>query len=330
MSSLNTTELFNSNGETVATYQVYLAGHLSLHSYQYLIPYGLLAITVFTFVVLLPPFLLLGPLQFIDWVIEKPGFNCFHKIWPSIAVHTFLDTFQGFYRPNRRFFAGVYFLFRLVMFLSYCFASTTVQQYTIQQIVTSVMIVLISIFQPYKQSFFNHVDTLLFFNLAILNAIALYMVANNTTTFSMEAYIFECLLVWLPLVYVVCYLVWSCVHNSKHYPTITAICMLRSKGRENQPLLQQETPPQQDGLYIELRDSFTDADKGTFMRAESKNTYHPTAAVCKANGRRNGAVETTVINITSEASQDDGEKENNSNQSREPVAGVLSSDSISL
>lgn len=330
MSSLHTTELFDSNGETVAAYQVYLAGHLSLHSYQYLIPYGLLAITVFAFIVLLPPFLLLGPLQFIDWLIEKPGFNCFHKIWPSIALHTFLDTFQGFYRPNRRFFAGVYFLFRLVMFLSYCFASTTVQQYTIQQVVTSAMIVLISIFQPYKESFFNHVDTLLFFNLAILNAIALYTIANNTTTFSMEVYIFECLLVWLPLVYMVCYVVWSCVRNSKHYPMITAICVLLRRGRENQPLLQPEAPSQQDGLYIELTDSFTDTDKGIFIRAESKNTYHPTAAVHKAKGRKNGAVETTVISIvndTSEASQDYGKKENSSNQNREPVAGILLSDS---
>lgn len=333
MSSLYTTELFNSSGETVAAYRIYLAGHLSLHSYQYLIPYGLLAITVFTFIVLLPPFLLLGPLQFIDWVIEKPGFNRFHKMWPSIAVHTFLDTFQGFYRPNRRFFAGVYFLFRLVMFLSYCFTSTIVQQYTIQQIVTSAMIVLISIFQPYKESFFNHVDTLLFFNLATLNAIALYMIGNNVATFSIEAYAFECVLVWLPLVYMVCYLVWNCVRNSKHYPTITAICLLRYRGRESQPLLCEQAAlpnPQQHGLYFELTDSFTDTDNRMFIRAERKNTYHPTATVHKANGRRNGAVKTTVISIvndTSEASLDDGKKEKSTDQSRKPVTGVLLSDS---
>ena len=306
MSSLYTTELFNAEGKTVSANRIYLAGHLTLSSSRFLFPYGLLAIFVFIFVVLLPPLLLLGPLQFIDWLIEKPKFHFLHKIWPSIAVHTFLDTFQGFYKPNRRFFAGVYFLFRLVLFLSYCFTRTTIQRYTIQQIVTSVMIVLISIFQPYKTNFFNHVDTLLFFNLAILNALALYFIANNTTADFSTVYAFECILVWLPFVYIVCYLVWSGVRNSKYYPTLAAMCLWISswkKERESQPLLQGALLTRQDGMDYELTESFSDTDKGIFKRAEKKNMYRPTAVVNKTNKRKR-VVETTVVSLTQYSSSE--------------------------
>ena len=304
MSSLSTAELFNSKGETVAGHQIYLAGHLSLHSARFLFPYGLLAIFVFIFIVLLPPLLLLGPLQFIDWLIEKPGFRYLHKVWPSIAVHTFLDTFQGFYKPNRRFFAGIYFLFRLVLFISYCFTTTIVLRYTIQQIVTTIMIILISIFQPYKTSFFNHVDTLLFFNLAILNAFALYSISNNTAYFSMKLYVFECILVWLPLIYMICFLTWNSVRNSKHYSRrITAIYshFTNWRGeRENQPLLYSATLPQ---IQHELTDSFSNTDKGIFKRAETKNMYRPTTTVKKVDGRKR-IVDTTVVSLMQFASSE--------------------------
>ena len=286
ISSLYTTQLFNSEGRTVSAYRIYLAGHLSLHSHQYLLPYGLIAIFVFIFIVLLPPLLLLGPLHFIDWLIDKPGYSCLRRIWPSIAVHTFLDTFQGFYRPNRRFFAGIYFLFRFVVFLSYCFTATTFQRYTIQQIVTLLMIVLISIFHPYKKSFFNHVDTLIFFNLAILNALALYTIsASKTAHFFSKMYMFECILVWLPLLYMIFYLLWISLRHSKYYPKIMTVYLfiVESFKRRVKASIPHREPlqqfPQESAQYYEMTESLMDADVGIFRRAENKNTYHPNADV---------------------------------------------------
>ena len=331
MNSLRTTQLFDAEGTTVASDRIYLAGHLSLNSHHYLLPYGLLAIFVFIFIILLPPLLLLGPLQFMDWLIERPGFNRLHKIWPSIAVHTFLDTFQGFYKPNRRFFAGTYFLFRLVVFLSFCFASNAIQRYTVQQVATLVMIVLISIFQPYKTNFFNHVDTLLFFNLAILNAFALYYISSNTIDFSMVLYVLECFLVWSPLVYMVGYVVWSCVHNSKYNPKISVMCLRmanRMRGRENQPLLRdsmttlQQLRIREQYNDLTLTDSFTDADKGMFKRAEGKNTYRP--------AKKGDRVKTTVVSLMqcSESEEHTGLlNESSCNVSEDSGAGLLSNSS---
>ena len=334
MNSLRTTHLFDAEGTTIANNRIYLAGHLSLNSHHYLLPYGLLAIFVFISIVLLPPLLLLGPLQFMDWLIEKPGFNRLHKIWPSIAVHTFLDTFQGFYKPNRRFFAGMYFLFRLVVFLSFCFASSDILRYTIQQVATLVMIVLISILQPYKTNFFNHVDTLIFFNLAILNAFALYNVSNNVTHFSMGLYVLECFLVWTPFVYMVSYAVWSCVHGSKYNPKISTMYLRignRMRGRENEPLLRdpmttlQELRNRAEYHDLTLTDSFTDADKGMFKRAAGKNTYRPAR-------KGDAGVKTTVVSLTSCASEEHtglqvAESESSCNESEDSGAGIPSNSS---
>jgi hypothetical protein len=337
MNSLHTTHLFDAEGTTVASDRIYLAGHLSLNSHRYLLPYGLLAIFVFITIILLPPLLLLGPLQFMDWLLEKPGFNRLHKIWPSIAVHTFLDTFQGFYKPNRRFFAGMYFLFRLVVFLSFCFASSAILRYTIQQVATLVMIVLISVLQPYKNNFFNHVDTLIFFNLSILNAFALYNVSSNTTEFSMALYVFECFLVWSPLVYMVSYTVWSCVHNSKYNPKISIMCLRMAnqmRGRENQPLLRdsmttlQQLRSRAEYHDLTLTDSFTDADKGMFKRAAGKNTYRP------AKQKKGDGVKTTVVSLTSCAATEEhtelqirAESESSCNESEHSGAGLQSNTS---
>ena len=104
-------ELFDSNGNTI-TRRIYLAGHLSFSDHQFLFPFGTLAILVLIFIVLLPPLFLLGPLKFIDSLADKAAFKCICRYWPTITIHTFLDTVQG-YKTNRRFFAGLYLLFRL-------------------------------------------------------------------------------------------------------------------------------------------------------------------------------------------------------------------------
>ena len=169
-------ELIDNTGNYVER-RVSLAGQWQFTDRQFLFPYGIIAIIALIFAVFLPPILLLGPIQFIDWLIDKPRFNFLRKIWPSIAIHTVLDTFQGFYRPGRRFFGGVFVLFRLVVFISYSFAESNSQQYAIQQISVVVLIILIAMFRPYTSDFHNHANLLIFLNLSILNTLAIFMYA---------------------------------------------------------------------------------------------------------------------------------------------------------
>jgi hypothetical protein len=218
---MSLTELFNENGISSGTDYIYFAGHMRFSDREYL-QYGLPAIFILIFIVILPPLLLLGPIQFIDWLIDKQGFRWLQRVWPSITIHTFLDTFQGFYKPNRRFFSGIYFLFRLAVFLDFSFSKTIMGQYIFQQIAVTVLIVLVALFRPYIRNFYNYLDILILCNLSILNALAIYIFTNRFSSFPYRVYVVECILVWLPLVYILCYAVWNRMHHRRQYNTVKA------------------------------------------------------------------------------------------------------------
>ena len=87
---------------------VYLAGQYSSTDVEYF-PYLALAIFDLCTFVAIPPLLLLDyPLRGLEWIISKS--RRLRRIYPMIKIHIFLDHFQGCYKHNMRFFAGLYFL----------------------------------------------------------------------------------------------------------------------------------------------------------------------------------------------------------------------------
>ena len=103
-------------------------------------------------------------------------------IYPFDKVNILLDTFQGCFRNNRRFFAGLYFLFRLALYTTYMLTDTWLLQYTIQLILVTLYIVLIAVLWPYKRTFINYVDIAIFANMGILNILSLYLIDFNQIT----------------------------------------------------------------------------------------------------------------------------------------------------
>lgn len=283
-------ELFDEVG--VSRYnRVYLAGHLSLSDSKFLVPFGMIAILVLIFIVLLPPLLLLGPLHFMDWLSDKPKFGLLRKCWPSIKIHIFLDTFQG-YKPNCRFFVGLYLLFRLIMFLTFSLTVEVLTQYTIQQITILVFTILVSLLKPYTNDFYNYLDTLLFLNLGILNALAIYTVEGRYST---GVFTLQCILVYLPLIYLIICVVWNilnkrrCSNNSstaaKFVKFINHLMIPSSLSlNSTQPsTLKQDSErlvSEDDNINPSLfRDSVyyfsDDPDEVTFQRASKTNCYQP-------------------------------------------------------
>ena len=265
-------DLFDQTGETKQK-RIFYAGHLMLSDSGFVIPYGILAIFILILVIVCPLLFLLGPLL-INWLMDQQGFGWLHKVWPSIKIHTYLDTFQGYYKCNRRIFSATYFVFRIVIFFSYSFTTTSIQAYVIQQTAVSVLIVTIAVFRPYKKEYYNNVDMLLFLNLAILNALGIYISVNSANYFSYHVYALQCILVWLPLVYIICYAVWNRLKKRQIYQKvkrkIQMVNFARSKpndgiSEERQELLHSEEDNSADD----------DSDEDLFKRAAKGNVYQP-------------------------------------------------------
>ena len=283
-------DLFDQTGETKQK-RIFYAGHLMLNNSEFLLPYGLLAMFILILIVICPLLFLLGPL-FIDWLMDQRGFGWLHQVWPSIKIHTYLDTFQGYYKPNRRIFSSTYFIFRIAIFFSYSFTTTFIQAYVVQQIAVTVLIVIVAIFRPYKKDYYNNVDILLFLNLAFLNALGIYISVNSDTYFSYRVYKIECILVWLPLIYIISYAVWNRLKKRQTYHKvkrkIRMINFVRStpnesRSEEREELLHSREEASADG----------DSDEDLFRRAAKGNVYQCNATVQP----RPAAVTTSTLSV---------------------------------
>ncbi len=104
----STTEIFDQDGATPNITLIYYAGQYYFGQKEYVLPYGSLAITIFIFVAVLLPLLLLGPLDFMNWLIDKPKFNFLNRYWPTLKINIFLDAFRGCYKPNFKYFRNIF------------------------------------------------------------------------------------------------------------------------------------------------------------------------------------------------------------------------------
>ncbi len=106
--------------------------------------------------ILIPPLFLLGLTQLVDHLLDKERFKCLRRVWPTLIIHAILDTFQGYYKPKRRIFAGLYFVFRLGIVLIFVYATDYLTKYALQLVLIEVIISLMAIFKPYKREIFNN------------------------------------------------------------------------------------------------------------------------------------------------------------------------------
>ena len=215
MKILTTQKLFDKDGTYLSDPRMYLAGHLSFHDKAFLFPYGVIALVMMVLFAFIPSLFLLGFPQLVDYLLDKEAFSCFKRIWPTVTIHIFLDAFHGFYKPNRRIFAGIYFIFRLIILVLYVTTSNYLNMYIWQQVFITIMIVLLAVFKPYKREVFNIVDIFIFLNLSIINLISTYVYASSLTVAGLGervakgVYILQYILLWAPLIYMLFYLVYK-------------------------------------------------------------------------------------------------------------------------
>jgi len=121
-------------------------------------------------------------------------------------IDQLLLEFYGSFKDNRRFYAGFFFFYRLILYATLAFTTSLTFQYSFQQGLLGSFLLLYSIFQPYGKLFSsaNILDALIFFNLSLINAVSVY---NYYSVIDIQgesrlAVRLQLILIYLPLIYV--------------------------------------------------------------------------------------------------------------------------------
>ncbi len=289
--------VYNATGSRVESNRVYFAGQFAMTDEEYQLKYFFPAIIVLVIITLPPLFLLHYPIIWFEKCLI-----CCPRLWkhyPADKVHILLDIFQGCYKDNRRFFAGFYFLFRYSINIVYISTYDSTQRFMSQQIVCTIFIVLVAVCWPYKEelNFLNYVDLLILGNLAVINALSFYIYfklnGQPGELKASTAFTIQNILVFIPLLYMICYLVWSSI-GRKHKKCLLKLLMRRttsedelanksdhddlstSPGRQRDG--QQRNRPTVSEVLIEESDNENydnahNEDELLFVRSRRRNTY---------------------------------------------------------
>ena len=87
------------------------------------------------------------------------------------SLKPLLDSFQGSFKDNMRFFAGLYFHYRWIALIINIIPSDFDKIYTVLEIFIVIILMMHALCQPYTARIHNIIDTFLFSNLALINAI---------------------------------------------------------------------------------------------------------------------------------------------------------------
>ena len=137
--------------------------------------YAIPAIVVISTFAVIPPLLLVAyPLLF--RLLALCGLSesrIVIKISRLVPIQL-LDSFQSCFQDNLRFFAGLYFIYRFFALSAFAYTATLTQFYIIVEVQSILILTLHAIARPYKKTWHNVVDALIFANIAIINGLTLY------------------------------------------------------------------------------------------------------------------------------------------------------------
>lgn len=187
--------------------------------------YAIPALAFLIVIGIIPPILLLGyPLCYKllaclrieeSWCLRL---TC--KILPLEKIKPIFDSFQGTFKDRFRFFAGLYFIYRLLALVIFSLSQSFNTHYALTSIALVIMLTLHAICRPYRESWHNIVDTLLFTNLIIINAMSAYNYnlstgsLNNQNTVEIVNTV-QSILILLPLIYLILYIGYYCFNKLK-------------------------------------------------------------------------------------------------------------------
>lgn len=195
--------------------------------------YALPAVVIISTIVALPPlFLIWYPagrkLLSKCRLNELKGIQLVEKMLMIDRMKPLLDSFQSNFKDSCRHFAALYFLYRVLVLTTFTLARTLPEFYIVVEIELVIIIAFHAALQPYQKIWHNIVDILIFSDLAVINALSIYIyikatdAADQATGESISiAIIIRLVFIYLPLIYATSYLIILAVQQLR----------LRIKGR---------------------------------------------------------------------------------------------------
>ena len=190
--------------------RVWLDGEVIYFSKEHL-PYALPALICLLVVGLLPPLLLLGyPL--LNKIMMLCGYENIRVVKlvsrsiPTSKFKPLLDSIQGCFKDNMRFFAGLYFLYRWAILLIHMRADNFSIYYVAVGFFLLFILILHTICQPYIKRAHNIIDALVIANLVLLNFLSYfnYQISRGRKDSEFKATVspsvIQLLLIYIPLV----------------------------------------------------------------------------------------------------------------------------------
>ena len=180
---LNSTQLAKEKRELDRELRAYYNGELMFFGPGHK-TYALLASAFFVVITVLPPLLLLCyPLCYKVLALCKLQESSFTrilcKIIPLEKYRPVFDSFQSTYNDNNRYFAGLFFIYRLTLLMTFAFSRGLGMLYFYLEIQLLLIIVLHALTRPHKNKWHNVLDIFIFTLLAVLNGMTIHNYQNS-------------------------------------------------------------------------------------------------------------------------------------------------------
>ena len=211
---LTRSPLIDDQGNPIGPGVVYYDGTIEYLSKEH-IPYVVIAVAVLATFVAMPPLIFSLP-SLVHNLQRFRRWNL-NKVWlPGPKLQQFLNAFHGCYKDGTQFsgrsydyrwFAGLYFVLRVVIFAIYPLTTTFLMLYASLQFVCIAGAVLFIAFRPYKKDIYNKLDAMMFCLLVGITTLTMY---NYHITVlgsepSIVAFNIQNVLLFLPILYITAY-----------------------------------------------------------------------------------------------------------------------------
>ena len=174
------------------------------------IPFVIAAIIgIVTIVVVTPLFLIAYPL-FYKVLPQKNRVTAF--LFQRVErFKPIFDAFQGCFKDKYRFFAGLYFLYRVIFVSVFSLINVPLASLSMAQVVVMIILAIHLKFQPYKNKLHNNIDGCLFLLMGIINTLTLARFVQSDTYSQDKSMIsigyIQLFLVYLPIFIIICLLI---------------------------------------------------------------------------------------------------------------------------